>query len=245
MSYSYLDIITGNAPGYSVIHKGAENLAVGTAFEDLWSYGGTKTLSTVAATYYISSSHGDDVGSMLVEGIDANWKLQSQLVTLVGQTKTEIGSGLTWMDVYRVTNVSATPLVGTVYVYEENDITTGVPGTATKVRASITIGNEITKQGIFPIPAETKGYLTHVDVSLVLGLAKTGTAQIMLKPFGEVWKARHTFSFSGAAQTGFHHPFNDPFPLPAKSFIKVRCKLSAEDEVSGGFIVVLHKQGGL
>ena len=244
--YTDLQIASGQAPGYSVMIKGGENPAVGTAYEDIWSYGGTKTLSTAAAAYYISSSSASDTAvTVFVEGLDANWNYQTVSILLIGQTKTEIGSGLTWIDVFRVTNISATALVGIVYVYEDNEISDGVPGTATKVRAAISIGNEITKQAIYPVPAGTRGYLRNFTASLKLGLAKTGSVQLMMKPFGEVWKARHAIGFSGSADSDVLHTFSPHFEMLPKTFIKLRVKLSAEDEVDGGFGLILIKQGGL
>ena len=119
------------------LNKFGRNEAVGTSTEMVWLYGGTETIPSTNAIDKISSSDNGDTQSVTVEGhtisgSDLTFVVQSK--TLVGQTETALDTPLARAT--RVYNNDSTDFAGTVYVYEDDTVTAGVPQTAAKVHLS-------------------------------------------------------------------------------------------------------------
>lgn len=117
--------------------KFGRNEAVGTTEELVWLQGGTETLPTTNAIDKISSSNAGDTQAIKVEGhtisgSDLTFVVQS--ATLAGQTETALGTPLARAT--RIYNNDSTDFAGTVYVYEDDTVTSGVPQTAAKIHLS-------------------------------------------------------------------------------------------------------------
>jgi hypothetical protein len=233
----------GIIPGASIVHKFGRNPAMDTGVpEDLWSYGGLYTFSSSAVTLYISSSHNSDTVSINVQGLDANWDIQTVSVTLVGQTKTAIPS-VTWRRVFRAYNESGTDLQGDVYIYEDDTTTTpGVPDTAAKVRAKIDLAHQQTLMAIYTVPAGYSAYMLSFwfDGNRLTGAAVLATDMVVqVRPFGGVFLTKHT---TGWHSYGGHinHTFGVPQRFTEKSDIKIYlAEASGASDVSGGFDLLL------
>lgn len=62
------------------------NRVVGTSFETLWNYGGQITIPTTEAQLSVVSSNAADTMQVLIEGVDANYNVVYDVITLSGVT---------------------------------------------------------------------------------------------------------------------------------------------------------------
>ncbi len=234
------DIATDIIPGYLHEHKFGRNPDVDAA-EDIWDYGGTYTFLTSAATLYASSSETADTQVIQVYGLDADWALQDTTVTLSGRSQVKIGTGVTWMRMFRAKNIGTTDLTGDVYIAKTDTLTAGVPNTASKIKAMIISPNNNTLMAIYTIPAGYTGYLLTFYSSMNRRTT-TGSADIAfyVKPFGQVFQLADFASLVGGGTSFLNRPFMIPKDMVAKSDIKMRVTPSANDtDVSAGFDVIL------
>lgn len=142
------------------LHKFGVNLdADNSAKETVWDGGGNANAnaiydySSVAETLYISSD--DDTDTTVLEniGLDGDYRSLSHEQALNGQTKTEIGSGLTWLRYFRGRKKRREPnFAGTVYIYTNDTVVGGVPQTPANIRAVITADYQQTMMAVFTVP---------------------------------------------------------------------------------------------
>jgi len=119
--------------------------------EDVWDGGGTYTFGTTAEELFISSSSASDTTEVTVTGLDANYIEQSVAVTLVGQTKTRVGTTETFRRINGLEMSTVADNVGDVYVYANGNVAqvdtitlTGTAGTA-----DVTVAGGLTKTATF------------------------------------------------------------------------------------------------
>jgi hypothetical protein len=144
---SGLSIAQGNVTGTTFVHKfgnapdfdqsdgfvtcwdGAED---GTAWE-LMNY----VYSTTADIDSISSDNIADTQNVVVEGVDSNWELTTQTVTLNGQTRVALQTPL--LRCFRAYNDNSVNLAGHVFVYVNGATTGGIPNNNADIRAILTL----------------------------------------------------------------------------------------------------------
>lgn len=84
------ELALGNIPGRSTVNKFGRNTAVGTSAEDIWTVGGVRAWLSAATLFEVlSGSTDDDEGGsgaekIMIEGLDANFDLATEEVTLNG-----------------------------------------------------------------------------------------------------------------------------------------------------------------
>lgn len=197
-----------DAIGYSnvkVIHKFGRNPDVdkSTTPEDVWEYGGEYTYPTTAAINYISSDDNTDNQIITVEGLDADWNEQKITITLNGQTKTQIGTGETWIRVFRAYNSDSTKFAGTIYLYEDDTIISGVPQTTTKVKATIDTLHQQTFLAMYSIPSGFTGYIDNIVISVNRG-SSSGTKEadisMCVREFGGVFRSKNMMGLSNVGK---------------------------------------------
>ena len=188
-----------------------QNPAVAGTLEDIWAFGARHTEIATAAALYVSSSSGSDTFDVKICGLDADWNPQEETQTLAGQTKTEVGSGLTWMRVTKMYNVSTGAAAGDVYCYVDCTPTTGVPG-QTYAQLKMPIGYERSMSARLSVPLGKTGYIHMVTASI--SAAAASEIRLMYRPFGEVAEVRRVFNvyFNGTSV-----PYTVPLPCTAKS----------------------------
>ena len=229
-----MKVSRGMIPAHSDEHKFGHNEDVGTAREDVWDLGGTYTYSSTAAEYHISSSDAADTEPITIEYLDANYDAQEVTVTLAGQTETVVGSGITILRVQRAYNSGTSDLVGTVYIYEDDTITAGVPDTATKIRAAIEAAHNQTLMTMYTIPAGKTAYISHVGYYAATATGKAVDVLFQQRRVGKVFRViDHVHLFQTSIDT--HH--DTPLKFPEKTDIK----FSATASASGGTISVTYQ----
>lgn len=242
-----LNIARGKVPGIKVIEIFGDNPDVDrTAVEDIWGYGGTYTYSSSAAIHYISSSNATDTQLIRVYGLDANWDLQEVTVTLRGQTKTQIGTGETFIRIWRIKNEGSTDLAGHVYVYEDDTVTAGVPDTSTKVRGFINNGDNQSLMSHFTVPNGKTGFIASCSAGLSKKKDGLSNIRMYFREYGGVFqlKGTGTITTTGSSFWVCNFPFfravYDNNGIPAKTDIKITADSSVDDAgISSTYTILL------
>lgn len=253
----YLEASRGRITHTSTIHKfgNAEAVDTGDVPATIWdgtcdTLGSTKvpayTYSTSADIVDIASGDDGDTVDIEVHGLDTNWDLVVQTVTLTGQTVATLSTPL--IRVFRMINVGSTDLAGTVYLTTTGAARTlGVPDVTTTIRAIIKNGDNQTQMAIYTVPAGYTMYIVHAWTSLSrFGAASPVGAQIRIKrrPFGGVFLVNHTLNLASNGGSLDHRPYDVPIPFPEKTDIEyVVSEVSANDiGVSAGFHAILIEE---
>lgn len=205
---------------------------------DLMQY----TYSATADIDSLSSSDDGDTQDIEVYGLDTNYDLVTQTITLTGQTRKALDTAL--VRVFRMVNVGATDLAGTLYCYVNGAITLGVPDVLTTVRAIITIGNNQTAMALYTVPNGKTAYMGDWYAG-VSGASKSSNYEITLyaRPFGQVWQLKHIAAISDTGASSIQHQYSSPLVFAAKTDIRMRVNVLATGvsaaACSGGFDLVL------
>ena len=230
MPYTY-DIAEGVVPNHDPVRTFGHNAIVAATDETLWEYSTLYTYTAIAAAMFISSANVGDTQSYQVRGLDANWEVQTQLVTAQGRTKTEIGSGLTWMRIFKVENTGATDNAGAVYVYEDDSLTNGVPDTPTKVRCMVAAGENESHHATFTVPNGQALYIISWYGSEVE--AKKTYFSLWVRLPGGVFQYKRGWA---AKESSFLHEFIMPLRFPERTDIEMRVQaVAGAGNAQGGF----------
>jgi hypothetical protein len=167
----YFDVASGTIPTDLVVTKFSANEVVGTTYEDIWDGPASSLtyLTTAATLEAISDSVNDTAAGtharkIIVYGLDENWDLISEEITLAG-TSASSATTATFIRVYRA-------IVSEVGAYgnaNDGNITIRVSSAgATQAYISFEstpdIGHAQTRMSHFTIPRGYKGYLLWADV---------------------------------------------------------------------------------
>jgi len=218
-----LEVARGNIEGHSFIHKFGEGTDIdsGDGFVDIWDGAGNAnadkvyTFSSTADIDTISSSSGSDTVDIEIQGLDTNFALVTQTITLTGQTKATLTTPL--IRVFRMKNVGATNLVGQVYCYVDGAITAGVPDTSADIRAIIDDGKNQTLMSIYTIPAGKTGYLLKEFASMSKAVASAvADIHLAMREFGGVFQLKETLSINTAGNPSFQYEYPIPLVIPEK-----------------------------
>ena len=243
----------GGVKGVSCINKFGRNRDVDGA-EDIWGGGDIAAASSeytyqaAAGIHYISSSTAGAV-DIEVQGLDANWDPQTVTVTLASTTKTQIGTGETFIRIFRAKNVGATDLAGIVFIYEDDTVSAGVPDTNTKIKAVINGSDNQTLMAMYTIPNGKTGVLADVtagsDKGVTAGNAGAGVIIVQAREFGGVFQHKSTIPLSrDGGMVNHGYPEGKP-TFPAKTDIKCRVEAIgvASSDVTAEFDLYLIDDG--
>lgn len=162
----FLEVARGNVPGVSGINKFGRNPDIDTGGEeDIWGAGGTWTAPTAAQLHTVVSSSNDDSSSgtgmqaIALEGLDVNWLVTTEIVTLDGTTP--VTTETEFIRVYRAYGTlfgSGETNVGDITITAADDATTS---------AYVLAGAGQTEMAIYTVPANKTGYLIGAGGSLL------------------------------------------------------------------------------
>jgi hypothetical protein len=244
-----LAISSGNVQGQTNVNKfgNAPDFDTGDGEVDIWDGANdsganqmTYQFSTTADIDSISSSSASDTVDIEVQGLDSNYDLVNQTITLSGQTRVALTTDL--IRVFRMKNVGNTDLVGNLYCYVNTAITSGVPDDSTKIRAVISIGNNQTEMALYTVPSGKTAYIRELYASTAGG-SRTSNYIIKLKirPFGQVFQLKHRRAIIDAKD--LVKKFDMPEKATEKSDIIVTAETTESSitgsSVSAGFDIVL------
>lgn len=166
----YLKVVQGLVPGYSVVHKFGRNADVGTSLEPITASGVYQTPTSATSLEIVSSNTNDTTGEsgaqkVLIQGLDANFSLSTEEVTMNGTTAVDLSKQYT--RIFRAyvsqTGTYATQTAGshagTLTIREDGggsewariDLQNSFPGGQTEI-------------GCYTIPAGYTAYVLDQDV---------------------------------------------------------------------------------
>lgn len=215
------------------VNKFGYNTAVGGTYEVISDLG-TDYLPTTAAVVSLVSSSGDDTSAgtgaqtIEVQGLDANYNLQTSVVTMAGASAATTGSD-EYLRVFRVQVLTA----GTNETNVGN-ITASISGTDI---ARITADTGQTLMGIYTIPANHIGYLTKFQTSISKN--QEATAQLRTKTFNNgAWQVKGQF---GTFANTITYDYIIPLRIEEKTDIQFRAKAGATSEMGVVFDLLLQR----
>ena len=215
----------GNIPNFSGIQKFGYNSAVGTVFETIWENGSTYAYPTTATTAVATSSSTDDNDSLVhIYGLDSNYDLADEVITVGGAASTT-----SFIRVFRSVLTNAN--TGVVNV---GKITTTVNSLPVSI---VDVGNGQSLQAVYTIPRNYRGFLMSIDVGV--SKQKEVEAKFMQKPInGNVMQTK---AFVTSFGTPIHKDYFVPAILSEKSDLEIRAKADATTVISAGFQLILEK----
>ncbi len=228
----YLEIAKGNIPGHSSLHKFGEAPDFDTedSMVDIWDGADDGGIDAMVYTYSstadidsLVSSNDSDTEDIEIQGLDVNFAMVTQTVTLTGRTRAALSTSL--IRVFRMINRGNSSLAGTVSCYVDSAISNGVVTDKTKVRAIINNGNNQTLMSLYTVPAGKTGYIVNFFLT-VAGAKKTAEYQVdfLSRPTGEVFQLKKRHAIQDGGSTSFQHDFVIPEVFAAKTDIVMRTK---------------------
>jgi hypothetical protein len=146
-----LQVARGQIDGHEQINIFGYATAVSSTFVAVWENNAAYVFPTVASTMVVTSSSASDTAvTILIRGLDVNYKRITELVTLNGTT------GVTTTQAFWRINGALTTAgnaVGTVYIKNAGGTTYG----------QITIGNGQTAMSVYCVPVGYTFYLFQAD----------------------------------------------------------------------------------
>jgi len=216
----------GIVDNFSGIQKFGYNDSVGTSFETVWTNGTDLYIYPTTATTAVATSSNtgaDNGGTVHIFGLDENFDLADEVITVGGSASTT-----TFIRLHRA--FMSTAITNNV---NQGDITITVDS---KTGAYISAGYGQTLQSVYTIPRNHRGYLMSFDVGTSKDLELE--AKIMARPInGNAFQTKAFKTLRGGA---FRKEYLIPEVLTEKTDIEMRVKASATSSVSGGFELLLE-----
>lgn len=187
--------------------------------ETVWYQGGIYQYPSSAIQMTVSSNDAAATCQVVINGLDANYVPNSEVITITGQTPvTTVNSYLRIQNAYVIAN----PTAQNIYI-GTGTVTGGVPAT---VYERIYDGHNRTESGRYTVPAGRTFYVTHGTISHGSdSLNAFITGRLIYRLFG--------LPFQSAAIVNLNNKFIDfwfdyPIALPEKSDIETRAFCSKQ-----------------
>ncbi len=202
------DVARGAIPNAFTVHKFGANFDIdtGSTPETIWTAGGLYPWSAFddAETLYCLSTSASDTTTLHVEGLDANYELQSETVTLTGTTA--VTTANTYKRVFRLAYDADN--AGTITARTES-------ATGTIV-AQIDVGYAQSLMALYTIPAGYTGFIVAGDMTI--NAFRDVQLKFFVRQFGKPFRIAHMAETRGL----YRYDFNAPLKITEKSDIDVR-----------------------
>lgn len=245
-----ISVAKGDVPGHSLVFKYGRNDDIDAVSdpEDIWTYGGTYTYNNTPSIQYISSDNPADLGQVItVQGLDENYNQLSVDVLLNGQSQTQIGTGETFVRVFRAFNAGPTTFAGNVLIYDDTNggVVGGIPTVLTSIKAEIRAADQQTYMALYTVPAGYTAFFMGGAISLttVASAGKSAQIELLTRNFGGVFRSQEIVGLVSTGSSAFSQDLNalGPFRISEKTDIRVSAKeVSTNDTgVSAYFSLLL------
>lgn len=248
---SGLSIAEGHVSGKTFIHKfgNAESFSSGDNLITVWDGADDVGIdqmvyqySTIADIDSLSCENDGDVFDIEIQGLDVNYNVVIQTITLTGQTRKVLDINL--IRVFRMKNVGSVNNAGHIYCYVDVLLAVGIPTDSTKIRAVIQPENNQTLMAIYTIPNGKTGYMRSWFAGFAGAKKSTDyIIELRARPFGQVFQIKHKSSLVEGATSYFQHSYVEPEMFNEKTDIEMRADITAVSvtgaSVSAGFDIVL------
>jgi hypothetical protein len=228
--------ITGHSPvyifGYSTT---VGSSALGPCWEGLTLSGGYYVYpsSAVQMTVVSTSASDDTTKSIIINGLDANYKILTETLILNGTTN--------------VTTVNAFFRINSVSMVNSSNVGTITLKNGGTTYAQINAGIGQTQMSIYSVPAGYTFYLTYIQADASIGFT---SSNYML--FAEYNKFNANGAITLAGQATFVQAYNQPFGVPVahpeKTDIQYVIKANSgspftADIFAGGYLIKNYIEG--
>ena len=240
-----LQVSRGQIQGHSNVIVFGYNPDVDTSEESVWPDGGTVPHPTVASVLKISSTSANDASAgtgartVFIGGLDGNYNVVSETVTMNGQTAVNTTNSYLYVNELYVASVgSGGHNEGTINA-GTGTVTAGVPDVLYDL-ISATYNNRTT--GHYCVPAGYTGYMTNGLFSAGQASGTTSVTGFLKQhgPDGILRVGAVTTVNNGAAV----FPFDPPFVIAEKTCVgSSAVGSSANNAVSSYFNIILIKNG--
>lgn len=227
-------VISGYLADHSHNHKfgAAPSISINST-SSIWDVSDTLypwTALDTPAVVNIERNNAADSGLIItVQGLDENWKQQSEDITITGAD--QVGTKL-WRRVNRAFVKSGAALVNVGNI----DIEAGTAGGTTIARITANLGQ--TLMAVYTIPAGYIGYLYQGAMTIQNGGDATGYMFVRRNALGNIFRIGHTFEVTSGSP--YKYQFSFPPALPEKSDIDVRAMVrSNNSRVTAVFDILL------
>jgi len=204
-----LNVSRGLVKGAQHVHVLGYNpdIDTGTDPETVWVTGGEYPWSTLtsANTIYYSSNNAADTMQLFVSGLDNDFNVVTETITLTGTTP--------------VAGAVKLRRINDAYITDEinhGEIVMRFANTTGTVVDSMAVGYGQNTTGVYTIPAGKTGYLYAGDASTNLNKETTIVFRIRLNDGG--MRVAHIAELSNGA---YRYDFHFPAALPEKSDLEV------------------------
>lgn len=221
-------IAKGQIGDLSGIQKFGYAASVGTTFATIWEGVTPYPYITSAGAVTLTSSNtaADNGTTVSVQGLDENWDLATETVTVGGAASTT-----TWLRIFRMATISTN--TGAVNV---GDISATVGGV---VRAYILADQGQTLMAVYTVPAGYRAFILSLYASP--SKQKEMSCRLITRPFDN-GGSFNVKAYGTAYGAQFVRKYEIIEMLQPKTDIEVQCKVdSANSGVSAGFELILER----
>lgn len=222
-----LDIARGAERNYVFEHKFGANPNLTSGTSTIWTQGGLYPWAALddPQILYLISTSASDTGQLTVYGLDNDYVLQEETVTMTGTVAATTQN--TFKRIYRMIYTDGTANVGTI--------------TARTISGSGTVVGHMqpevsqTLMSVYTIPARTPSYLTQFTI----GIGKGGDASFKMftRDLGGVFRIRSQLELY---QSTFTQTYSAPLTLAPCSDIDLRATTSGNNfPATGSFDLIL------
>jgi len=221
-----ISVQKGLVDNFSAVGQFGYNPDVSTSFETVTSVGGIYVYPTTATTAVATSSNtaADNNGTVLISGLDENYNLASETITIGGAASTT-----TFIRVFSARMITANTgdaNVGTITITVDS-----------KTVATIPVGYGSNLSCIYTVPVNKRAWI--VSASIGMSKQKELESKIMVKGInnGNVW---NTVGYQSSFSVPVYRKFEIPILVEEKSDIEIRAKADATCAVSASFSLYLE-----
>jgi hypothetical protein len=238
-----LQVSRGQIDGHSTVIVFGYNSDVDTSEETVWPAGGTIPHPTSASVLKISSSSADDASAgtgartVYIAGVDGNFAVVSETVTLNGQTAVNTTNSYLYVNSFYVVTVGSGGANAGNINAGTGTVTSGVPAVLYDIIAT---GYNNRTTGHYCVPAGYTGYMTEGLFSSGQASGSTSVTGF-LKQHGpdNILRVGAVTTVNNSAAV---YQFDQPYTIPEKNCVGASAiGSSANNAVSSYFNIILIK----
>ncbi|MBL4700585.1 MAG: hypothetical protein JKX85_04930 [Phycisphaeraceae bacterium] len=214
----FFEIARGLVPGQSTASVLAFNPDVDLAAEEtVWDQGGLYTYLTANTELFVSSSSTSDTNvGLKIEGMTDDFVIKDTLFTFTGgQVQQSIGN---FFRIFKIAVISGAEPAGDLYVAETDTLTAGVPDTASKIKAKVIQGINVTRIGLITVPANNTMFIVRLATHTRKG--KDSVSKALIRPDG--FPGFMEITQFPTFESSFGMPLDPPFVIDEKTDIEIR-----------------------
>jgi len=155
----------------------------------------------------ISSSDAADTRQVRVEGhtlSGGDFTFVVQTITLTGQTQATLATPLARVSRLYADDTSTTELVGSIYVYEDDTSTAGVPDTDSKVHLIVPAGQQQSRKAATTISSTDYWIVMDFDADCYEKTSAFAEIALEVKNSGGVWRPKETLAVNAGSHADHH-----------------------------------------